>query len=183
MPPTIRGAAFTTYSPTGILNSLINQCEVAPPFTDPAVTKLQRKYTAVWDTGASGSVITQAIVDALGLTQISVQGVYGVSGKTLAEVYMVTIIMPGGTAIFKDFRVTKGHLHPDIDLLIGMDIINKGDFSVSNFDGITKFSFRVPSHEHVDYATEINKTTEKRNRRNKTKGKGKGKGKGKRNRR
>ena len=39
-----------------------------------------------------------------------------------------------------------------IDVLIGMDIISMGDFAVSNFDGKTQFSFRIPSQEHVEYS-------------------------------
>ena len=38
-----------------------------------------------------------------------------------------------------------------IDVLIGMDIISKGDFAVSNYNGKTQFSFRLPSQEDVDY--------------------------------
>ncbi len=38
-----------------------------------------------------------------------------------------------------------------IDVLIGMDIISNGDFAVSNYDGKTYFSFRLPSQEHVEY--------------------------------
>ena len=38
-----------------------------------------------------------------------------------------------------------------IDVLIGMDIISMGDFAVSNFDGKTQFTIRIPSQEHVEY--------------------------------
>jgi hypothetical protein len=38
-----------------------------------------------------------------------------------------------------------------IDVLIGMDIISLGDFAISNFDGKTQFSFRIPSQRHVEY--------------------------------
>ena len=38
-----------------------------------------------------------------------------------------------------------------IDVLIGMDIISLGDFAISNFEGKTQFSFRIPSQKDVDY--------------------------------
>ena len=38
-----------------------------------------------------------------------------------------------------------------IRILIGMDIISLGDFSVSNFNGKTQFTFRIPSQAHTDY--------------------------------
>ena len=39
----------------------------------------------------------------------------------------------------------------EADVLVGMDIINTGDFAVTNLGGITKFSFRFPSLEHIDF--------------------------------
>ena len=38
-----------------------------------------------------------------------------------------------------------------IGVLIGMDIIGKGDFAVSNYDGKTVFTFRTPSIKLTDY--------------------------------
>ena len=43
------------------------------------------------------------------------------------------------------------------DLLIGMDIITIGDFSISNVGGNTTFSFRVPSIKTVDFVDESQK--------------------------
>lgn len=40
-------------------------------------------------------------------------------------------------------------------MLIGMDIINKGDFTVSNHQGKTVFSFRMPSEGVMDFVTGI----------------------------
>ena len=37
------------------------------------------------------------------------------------------------------------------DVLIGMDIINLGDFAVSNVEGSTCFTFRMPSLEEFDF--------------------------------
>jgi hypothetical protein len=44
------------------------------------------------------------------------------------------------------------NLVKDVDLLIGMDIILLGDFSISNGDGKTLFSFAIPPFENkTDY--------------------------------
>lgn len=43
------------------------------------------------------------------------------------------------------------------DILIGMDVINRGDFAVTNVGGITKFSFRVPSEAHIDFVEDHNR--------------------------
>ena len=37
-----------------------------------------------------------------------------------------------------------------------MDIIASGDFSVTNLDGKTIFSYRHPSIKHIDYVKEAN---------------------------
>ncbi len=53
-------------------------------------------------------------------------------------------------------RVTKGDLI-GAQMLIGMDIINRGDFAVTNEGGITKFCFRVPSEGGIDFVAEHNR--------------------------
>ena len=40
-------------------------------------------------------------------------------------------------------------------MLIGMNIINLGDFTVSNFQGKTTFTFRMPSESTTDYVKQI----------------------------
>jgi hypothetical protein len=42
----------------------------------------------------------------------------------------------------------------DFGVLIGMSIINKGDFSISNYDNKTTLSFRIPSVKETDYTKE-----------------------------
>jgi len=41
------------------------------------------------------------------------------------------------------------------DMLIGMDVINHGDFAISNFDGKTTFSFRIPSLAKIDFCKDL----------------------------
>ena len=43
----------------------------------------------------------------------------------------------------------------DTGLLIGMNIISLGDFTITNYEGKTMMSFRVPSLSSVDYVDEI----------------------------
>ena len=54
---------------------------------------------------------------------------------------------------FPGLLVIQGVLR-DADVLVGMDIINQGDFAVTNPDGRTKFSFRVPSIADIDFVAE-----------------------------
>ncbi len=113
-------------------------------------------FAAIWDTGATNSVITQAVVDACGLVATGMTKVDHVDGSSQAETYLVNIWLPNKVA-FSGVRVTKGTLTGHANILIGMDIISKGDFAVTNFNGITKFSFRFPSVGHIDFVEEINR--------------------------
>ena len=51
-------------------------------------------------------------------------------------------------------RVTDGNIL-GTDVLIGMDIINTGDFAVTNVDGKTCMSFQMPSIRRIDFVKEI----------------------------
>jgi uncharacterized protein YchJ len=63
---------------------------------------------------------------------------------------LINIILRNNVGI-PYLRVTEGIIHGSYDVLIGMDIINKGDFAVTNKDGKTAFSFRTPSVECIDF--------------------------------
>ena len=134
---------------------LENECQVSqawvPTGGDPQPAAVP--FAAIWDTGATNSVITKAVVDACGLVATGMTKVDHVDGSSRAETYLVNIWLPNKVA-FGGVRVTKGTLTGHANILIGMDIISKGDFAVTNFDGITKFSFRFPSVGHIDFVEE-----------------------------
>jgi hypothetical protein len=136
---------------TGLCNVLISLCEVSQAF-DPKIAQSHPPATgfnALWDTGATNSVITQKVVDACGLVPISMTQVNGVHGPEVAEVYLISLKLPNQVD-FSQLRVTKGKFI-GADVLIGMDIINRGDFAVTNHNGITTFSYRFPSQERIDF--------------------------------
>jgi hypothetical protein len=65
-------------------------------------------FTAIWDTGATACVITQAVVDACGLVPTGMTRVRGAYGDaTLAETFLVDIYLPNGVRV-QAVRVTKG---------------------------------------------------------------------------
>jgi hypothetical protein len=53
-----------------------------------------------------------------------------------------------------NLKVSEGQLGGAIDVLIGMDIIGRGDFSVTCVGGKTCMSFRFPSKATIDYVAE-----------------------------
>jgi len=113
------------------------------------------KVDAIWDTGATVTCISMKIVSQLDLKPLGKQRIYTPAGEKVVSTYRVNIMLPN--------NVTAQNLvvcDSDIDglkvgALIGMDIISHGDFSVSNFNGKTSFTFRTPSQKRTDYVAEL----------------------------
>lgn len=119
-------------------------------------------FPGIWDTGASASAISQRIVDTCGLKPTGMAQVQTADGLVPAETYLVNIYLPN-QVMFQHMQVTKANLGPHNDVLIGMDIICAGDFAITNKDGKTVFSFRVPSEVSLDFVKEHNMATLREN--------------------
>lgn len=109
---------------------------------------------AQWDTGATITSVSETIVSQLGMSSLGPSSIRTPSTADegyITETYRVAIRLSCG-AEYPDMLVTSSNIqHQGIGVLIGMDIITSGDFSVTNFNGKTTFSFRTPSKEEVDY--------------------------------
>ena len=111
----------------------------------------------IWDTGARGSVITKQVIDQLGLQSIDRIPVETANGVRESNVYLVNIHLPSAVG-FKALRVTEGDLL-GADVLIGMDIIGLGDFSITHEAGDRLvMSYRTPPEfdRTIDFVKEIN---------------------------
>lgn len=146
-----RVVAFTTSYP-GRSRVLFNEVRISQAFQPSPTTKLPKseKYIAIWDTGATSSVITQKVVAECGLKPIGMTKVQTAGGEGLAPVYLASIFLPNKVVV-PQLRVIEGHVAGNAEVLIGMDIISQGDFAVTNKDGKTVFSFRMPSVECIDF--------------------------------
>ena len=152
--------AFTTRY-DGRTRVLFNKVNVCLPVT-PEETQTQKvefkEYIAIWDTGATHSAITKKVVDDLKLQPTGMRETRHAGGKSSNNTYLVNIALPN-RVIVPHVRVTEVQLIPDDNvsddkqpqLLIGMDIISLGDFAVTNANGKTTFSFRVPSVQEIDF--------------------------------
>lgn len=141
-----------TLSGDGFLRSLITKagiCQAFDPDNPPNPLPELKEFDAVWDTGATGSVISQKVVDACGLKPISMAKVHTAGGECMCEVYLVHIRLPNQVR-FKNVRVTKSDMG-ETEVLIGMNIILRGDFVITNKDNKTCFSFRMPSLTRIDF--------------------------------
>lgn len=146
--------AFTLKSNNGLLRVLQTNCGVCRAFnplqggTYPEIIQ----FMGLWDTGASGSVISKTVVDKLDLKPIGKSKVFHANGESIVNVYAINLFLPNQVG-FQFVKVTEGILN-GFELLIGMDIITTGDFSITNVGGKTTFSFRVPSIKEVDFINE-----------------------------
>lgn len=139
--------SFTTTYKHGLSNVLKNKVFIYPSNT--ALKKETKEWISLWDTGATSTVITKAVVECLDLKPVSFADAYTPQGKYTAPCYYIDLKLPNGLTVPK-LLVMEGKPF-GCDILIGMDIISKGDFAVSNYNGVTSFSFRVPSLTKIDF--------------------------------
>lgn len=111
---------------------------------------------AIWDTGATGTSITRAVAQGLGLVPTGLARVNTAAGIVEQATYTVDIRLNNGVTIQSITATEVAALAGGCDALIGMDIISLGDFSITNHNGITCMSFRVPSCHEIDYVVNPN---------------------------
>ena len=116
------------------------------------------EYTAIWDTGATNTVITEQVVSDCNLTAIGMTIMNHAGGHAEHPVYLISIMLPNKVGI-RSIRVTACKEIGGAQVLIGMDIMNGGDFAVTNKDGKTVFSFRMPSIDVIDFVQQTNHTS------------------------
>ena len=118
-------------------------------YSDPKA--LPAAVSALWDTGAWSSVITQKVVTTLGLSPVDHVRACGVNGWYDAPVYIVDVTLPNKIKI-SNLLVSLGTMTA-ADMLIGMDVISMGDFKLIN-DGKTSFSIRTPSEGDTPFVAD-----------------------------
>lgn len=143
----------------GRANQLVTAIQLFPAFdpTNPPAQKPPRfETTALWDTGASKSVISPAVVSALALTPVGTVNVSHAGGTSLSPTYLVNIGLPNRVGfagiLVSEFPSVGGAF----EAIVGMDIISLGDLSLTNVGGKTCMSFRTPSTKENDFVAESN---------------------------
>src|SRR3989344_2246932 len=111
---------------SGIAQILHAEVGISEPFIPPKdvvdikITVAIKKYQAIWDTGATHSVITSRVVQELQLKPIGITVVHTANGETHQKQYIANMYLPN-QVVFGMLRVTEAPLH-GTDILIGMDI-------------------------------------------------------------
>lgn len=133
-----------------IIEAIITECRICPPVDFSKGEMPQKVYTsqnAMWDTGATNTLISSRIVKALGLNPFGTSGISSVNGIIETNTYLVHVGLPSGSVVTNVLTLEDDN--EDYEVVIGMDIISQGDFAFSNKDGHSTFSFRIPSEEEI----------------------------------
>ena len=116
-------------------DSLVNVIQtdsIIMPSIDEITKSGQLKYTQVssmvWDTGATNTLISSQVVDALELVPLEESLVEGVGGIVKSLVYEISLYL-ANDIVFKNVKALCSDIG-DYDLVVGMDIIAQGDFVV-----------------------------------------------------
>lgn len=133
----------------GLPDALITSCMVGLAGADAEDPQVQ--FQAIWDTGATNSAITQNVVDKCGLKPIGRTLVWhaGVDEQPEeADVYLVNLLLPNGLVV-QDVSVTRGAFAGG-DVLIGMDVINLGDLTITHTEHQTTLTFQYPPQAEIE---------------------------------
>lgn len=108
--------------------------------------------TAQWDCGSTYSSISKELALKLDLKPISKRTVNSTSNNMLSNIYDVGIVLRNSDIFVPVEAGEAVNIHQTgVDMLIGMDVISKGDFVISTYNGVTCFSFRYPSKGLIDF--------------------------------
>ncbi len=139
----------------GRMSQLKTQCGVSEAvfLNDASITPTVNQYEAIWDTGATGTVITSKVAKELGLKPTGKITSNHAGGSDEVNTYLINVYLPNGIN-FVGLKVIEAVLSGNTEMLIGMDIISMGDFAFTNFNGEACFTFRIPSVKQIDYCEE-----------------------------
>ena len=142
-----------TYPYNGVVNQLNITCAITLP--QAPVAGVQQNITALWDTGAQITCISQALAARLNLQPQGSTRINGANNQPfLVNEYSVQLIM--GNFVIPFLMVAELNMqNTGHDVIIGMDVISKGDLTITNFNGRTVLTFREPSLETINYVDEI----------------------------
>ena len=87
--------AFTLQSNGGLLRVLKTDCGVCPAF-DPLSNQVHpkvEKFTGLWDTGATGTVISARCAVKLGLKPIGKTKVFHADGESIVNIYAINLFL------------------------------------------------------------------------------------------
>lgn len=151
-----------TVKANGLLRQLITDLKISIPDPINPNSPASKKHDckAIRDTGATSSSITKSVVASLGLKATGGTEMITAGGLFYKDTYIVNIELPNKLVItnvtVNECDDLSQNPNDNIHVLIGMDIFSLGDFSLTNMNGKSWFSFRYPSLHQVDFVEQFN---------------------------
>jgi hypothetical protein len=148
--------AAMTNRAVGIPRDIRSRVQIRLPVLFPAESHGWIDTEALWDIGATNSVISIELAARLKLPVVSKATTIGIHGPKEVDVFMIDILLMDRVN-FQSWLVSSGDTGPTSpEVIIGMDIITKGDMTFMCGPEGYVFSFIVPSlFEPTDFNTYI----------------------------
>jgi len=109
-----------------------------------------KRVKAVWDTGSDITYVSNELANELGLDVYGDASFRTANGISHTTARMLNLRMLGNVNLI-DIKAIEADIRPmGHDVLIGMDILTLGEFSLSSHDGDTFFSFKITVDEPTD---------------------------------
>jgi hypothetical protein len=116
--------------------------------------ELELEATALIDTGATSSALSDMFARKMSMPVLARQKVYSAHGIKSVPVYCIDLSLPNGS-VFKQLKVSEFHKAYDFDFIIGMNILRQGNMAITTANNETGFSFRIPAGtRHIDFMSE-----------------------------
>jgi len=134
------------------VNSVTTSVRISRPFEPDGLGQPPRPYqtSALWDTGSSHCLITKSLAQSLDLRPVRQARVMHHDGVTFFDVYFAALYVT--RKYYVEVALTEtGAPSDNFELIIGMDVISKGDFALTNQKDVMVFSFRLPSSTTIDF--------------------------------
>ena len=136
-----------TVRSTGLAKTIMTDVEVFIPETESFI-----QASGIWDTGATATAISSYVVAQLGLIPTGKTVAHTAGGSVLQDTYVIDLVLPNNIRVNGLIATEVPRLSSYCEVLLGMDIITLGDFSITHYKGKSCMSFRIPSLHEIDYA-------------------------------
>jgi predicted aspartyl protease len=144
----------------GCVDRIITPIELTAAF-NPEETPIDPstffQTNALWDTGATKSVVTKTTAEKVGLTPVGNVRINHAGGSGTTSTYLINVLLPNRVHLSGVLVSECPDNTGDFGAIIGMDVIASGDFAITNCDNKTCMTFRIPPYRKIDFVIESNK--------------------------
>lgn len=118
--------------------------------------KSTAKVNALIDTGATASFVSKWIPIGLNASRLPfISHTAFAEGMGIGEVYEMDVMFSSDISFQKEMFTTIEGQDREYEAVIGMNILSRTDFSVSNYNDHTIFTFRLPSQGEIRYGNTV----------------------------